>query len=642
MKEEIKKLILADKIADAKRMAFAAVSEFPDAEIYLLIGSIYAIDGNKQLAIQYYNRAYDMDGENYEVVSTMCDFLIANGDKQSANEIMERFIRQQTEIPELDTGGAVTSSETGESQFDYTSFILGGGDAIAFDPSDEFAFMQKESHTDIDNDSVYSDLIFGSLEEVLQKHDLPKINNEKILSPVFHSDREAITSNKKLKILFTMFGWNESGGGTTHPKSVCIELVRRGYDVAVFYAAAMHPINSTPYFMEETTDNGVKLFGVYNRATIFLDADNPEREICDEKVVNLFKDVLNRFIPDVIHFNNFLGLSFEIATIAREAGIPSCFTPHNYHLLDPKLYIYNQNLEVWRNTNFFENSELVARFPYKTEDYHKRQDKAKSILVNDITSVLCVSSRQKELLTEFVGDDMLAEEKFIVVNQIPKSVTLLSEKRQSKPVVLQSKRAMTFCFIGDGIPHKGAHIIAQALQYIPDKDINVNMWGNFNEEYERALKKVDIGDRIHFKGVYTSETLPHIAAENDILLVPSICEETGPLVVPEGLAMGLPVIGAKIGGIPDFIIDGYNGMLYSHNSPKALASVMRVIIENPFKLEYMQRHTKLNIGYSDYISQLELIYLALKNGEVLKGLELRFCSALDKNHWANNNKEKIK
>ena len=128
------------------------------------------------------------------------------------------------------------------------------------------------------------------------------------------------------------------------PKAICKELVVRGYDVAVFYAATVHPYETRSYYLERSVDAGVKLFGVYNRSTLFLDYDNPMREICDDASVKLFKQVLDEFCPDIVNFHNFLGLSFEIASVTKKLGIVSTFTPHNYHLIDPKLYIYDNNI----------------------------------------------------------------------------------------------------------------------------------------------------------------------------------------------------------------------------------------------------------------------------------------------------------
>src|SRR5690606_27731016 len=49
------------------------------------------------------------------------------------------------------------------------------------------------------------------------------------------------TGAGKPRILLTMYGWNESGGGTTFPRAVARRYAELGYDTAVFFAAGVHP-----------------------------------------------------------------------------------------------------------------------------------------------------------------------------------------------------------------------------------------------------------------------------------------------------------------------------------------------------------------------------------------------------------------
>ena len=69
-------------------------------------------------------------------------------------------------------------------------------------------------------------------------------------------------------------------------------------------------------------------------------------------------------------------------------------------------------------------------------------------------------------------------------------------------------------------------------------------------------------------------------AMSDIVVVPSLQEAFG-LVVAEAMASGKPVIGSNVGGIPDQIIDGYNGFLVQPRKPKEIAEKILWLINNP-------------------------------------------------------------
>lgn len=60
----------------------------------------------------------------------------------------------------------------------------------------------------------------------------------------------------------------------------------------------------------------------------------------------------------------------------------------------------------------------------------------------------------------------------------------------------------------------------------------------------------------------------------DLLVVPAIWADPGPLVVHEAFANAVPVVGARIGGISDFIEQDVTGWLYAHEDAEALASIL--------------------------------------------------------------------
>ncbi len=57
----------------------------------------------------------------------------------------------------------------------------------------------------------------------------------------------------------TMFGWNDSGGGTVLPRLIAKELTRRGWEVSVFHAATAQLKDEPPY----TVVSGLKTVCVW-------------------------------------------------------------------------------------------------------------------------------------------------------------------------------------------------------------------------------------------------------------------------------------------------------------------------------------------------------------------------------------------
>ena len=67
-------------------------------------------------------------------------------------------------------------------------------------------------------------------------------------------------------------------------------------------------------------------------------------------------------------------------------------------------------------------------------------------------------------------------------------------------------------------------------------------------------------------------------------VTPSQCYENNPRSVIESFALGKPVIGARIGGIPELVKDGQTGYTFEPGSVDDLRSKIKLLIENPDKV----------------------------------------------------------
>jgi glycosyltransferase involved in cell wall biosynthesis len=65
----------------------------------------------------------------------------------------------------------------------------------------------------------------------------------------------------------------------------------------------------------------------------------------------------------------------------------------------------------------------------------------------------------------------------------------------------------------------------------------------------------------------------------DVLVVPSIWLENSPLVIHEAFMAGVPIVGARIGGIAELVDDGRTGLLYTPTSSSDLAAALRLLGE---------------------------------------------------------------
>ena len=120
---------------------------------------------------------------------------------------------------------------------------------------------------------------------------------------------------------------------------------------------------------------------------------------------------------------------------------------------------------------------------------------------------------------------------------------------------------------------KGTHhaLRALALAGVPDTSLLVVGDGAERSRLERLTSRLGLGERVVFLGAQPPEKMPALLASADAFLFPTERDEAAPLVLPQAMACGLPVIASRRGGITE-VIDrpGENGVLVPPGDVPAL------------------------------------------------------------------------
>jgi len=115
-----------------------------------------------------------------------------------------------------------------------------------------------------------------------------------------------------------------------------------------------------------------------------------------------------------------------------------------------------------------------------------------------------------------------------------------------------------FIFLGRLHETKGPQIAVRAFRNLKKQDLKLHIVGE--GRYLNSLKRIAGDDRrIIFHGYLSYEKLGKLFDRCGYGIVPSLWYENYGYVIIELMINGLPVIGSRIGGIPETILDGYNG-----------------------------------------------------------------------------------
>ena len=140
-------------------------------------------------------------------------------------------------------------------------------------------------------------------------------------------------------------------------------------------------------------------------------------------------------------------------------------------------------------------------------------------------------------------------------------------------------------FLGRCDPIKGLPVLLDAMDKLPrDLPLELVIHAVANIEQDRrhreALMARTAGDpRIKFMPPVAHAEVPIVLAGFDMLAVPSQWKETGPLVVLEAQAVGVPVLGSDLGGIAELVAPGIDGHLVAYSDSAAWADAISEAVE---------------------------------------------------------------
>lgn len=143
---------------------------------------------------------------------------------------------------------------------------------------------------------------------------------------------------------------------------------------------------------------------------------------------------------------------------------------------------------------------------------------------------------------------------------------------------------LTFVYLGWFIQAKGIfdllESVAEQADYFRGKAMVVLGGRYHEEEVQAAISKLGIGDIIDYRGWIDSEDKDRLLRESHVLMLPSYAEGL-PISLLEAMTYSMPVITTDVGGIPEIVRDGVNGIMHKPGDKEAIFRAMSHYIENP-------------------------------------------------------------
>ena len=153
----------------------------------------------------------------------------------------------------------------------------------------------------------------------------------------------------------------------------------------------------------------------------------------------------------------------------------------------------------------------------------------------------------------------------------------------------RQSKAPTILFVGGLEPRKGLEILILSLPEVravhPNAVLRVVAKTGFRgvdsvEWFEHLADRARVDDAVTFHESIGQEELRQLYSDADIVVLPSRNEGWG-LSLMEAMACRRPVIATKVGGIPELVRDGIDGILIEPDDTKALGGAITELLGNP-------------------------------------------------------------
>jgi glycosyltransferase involved in cell wall biosynthesis len=353
-----------------------------------------------------------------------------------------------------------------------------------------------------------------------------------------------------MKILLVNTGHPRTikGGAEAAVLDLAHRMVSRGHSVALV-------VHHGGRELETSEEDGLRIYALPYRNLYFGFDDAPRRNAAlrfawhavdsvNPWMAAAFGRILDRERPDVVNTHVVAGLSPLIWREAKRRGLPVVHYLHEYKLMCP------------RGTTF-RDGRLCAK-PCASCGVLAAPRKRLTGLVDSVIGVSHFTL-QRHLDWGFFPNARRA-----VVPNIFEDLAVRSTPRpQGGPLRLG--------YFGRLIEDKGAHVLVDAVRRLPDQGWTLDVAGTGDEAYLARLREA-APERVRFVGWTKAEAFfPTI----DVLVLPSVWPDPQPRVTFEAFMHGLPVVGARAGGIAEEIDEGVTGWLFEAGSADDLARVLR-------------------------------------------------------------------
>jgi glycosyltransferase involved in cell wall biosynthesis len=268
--------------------------------------------------------------------------------------------------------------------------------------------------------------------------------------------------------------------------------------------------------------------------------------------------------PDIVHLHNiYHHLSPSILPVLKENGVPTVMTLHDLKLLCPAYLMLSpsgvcEKCKGGRTYNVVINKCMKQSLPL-------------SSLIFSETLVHRVFNIYQKNIDMFILPSQFYLNKFIEWGWEPDHLIHIPNFVDVDLLRPNYQPGNYFVFFGRLSKEKGVKTLIHAAN---EAKIELKIIGSGPQEDELKILAASLGANVTFLGFQTGEALHKVIRNARAVVLPSEWYENAPMSILESYALGKPVIGANIGGIPELIQENETGITYESGNAESLGHAL--------------------------------------------------------------------
>ncbi len=399
---------------------------------------------------------------------------------------------------------------------------------------------------------------------------------------------------EKMRILIVNKFYYPRGGDCIVAMNLERLLKEAGHDVAVF--AMQYPENvSSPwagYFASEVNFS-------HSYIAKFKAA---WRTMGWGSIRKSFTRILNDFKPDIVHLHNIHSyLSPVVAQLAKEHGCRVVWTLHDFKLVCPSYSclldgnpcekcIGRSKMAVIKNRCMKSGiaGSAVAYLEARRWDRHT---------LSDVTDAFICPS--KFMATKMRKDGFNPNKLHVVCNHIdPVKLALFNS--------MNSPREDYYVYVGRLSTEKGVETLLDVASKLP-YTLKIAGDGPLRKQLEEQYAG---SNNIEFLGHQNAQQVATLLSNARFSVMPSECYDNNPLGVIESLCAGTPVVGARIGGIPELLNES-NGISFTSGNKDELSLSINKAFDNKWNFSDIKNCSIQLYAPQNHLKEILSIYTSL-------------------------------